>query len=267
MTHNRLPRSALVLGVALFVIASIVAVAGPPAGAVPLPFRVLVFSKTTGFRHDSIPAGIAAIQKLGRQNNFVVDATEDDRLFTDADLTRYAAVVFLSATGDPVSTQPEKDAFQRYIEHGGGFVGIHAASDGGFTWPWFGELVGAYFKQHPAQQSARVKVEDPSHPSTRGLPSQSTRLDEWYDFRSNPRGSVHVLMTVDDSSYTGSTMGADHPVTWCHDFDGGRAWYTAMGHTIASFSEANFLHLVLGGIETAAGAVPANCSVAATAGG
>jgi uncharacterized protein len=230
------------------------------------PFRLLVFSKTTGFRHDSIPAGVAAIQNLGQQNNFVVDATEDDTQFTDANLARYAVVVFLSATGDPVSTQPEKDAFQRYVEHGGGFVGIHAASDSGYNWPWYGKLVGAYFKQHPAQQNALIKVEDAGHPSTQGLPAQFTRFDEWYDFQSDPRGSVHVLTTVDDSSYTGSTMGADHPTTWCQNYDGGRSWYTGLGHTIESFSEANFLHLLLGGIQTAAGVVAANCSVAVPSG-
>ena len=234
--------------------------ATPTASAAP-GFRVLVFSKTTGFRHDSIPAGIAAIQQLGQQNNFGVDATEDDTRFTDANLAQYAAVIFLSATGDPVSTQAEKAAFQRYIEHGGGFVGIHAASDSGTTWPWYGQLVGTYFKQHPAQQNARVVVEDPNHPSTQGLPAQFTRFDEWYDFQTNPRPNVHVLTTVDETSYTGGTMGADHPTTWCHTFDGGRAWYTALGHTSQSFSEANFLHLLLGGIQTAAGALPADCGV------
>src|SRR5256885_1432952 len=145
-----------------------------PASAAPAPFRVLVFSKTTGFRHDSIPAGIAAIRQLGQQNNFTVDATEDDTKFTDANLAQYAAVIFLSSTGDPVSTQSEKDAFQRYIEHGGGFVGIHAASDSGYTWPWYGQLVGTYFQQHPAQQNALIKVEDPNHPPTPGLPAQFT---------------------------------------------------------------------------------------------
>jgi type 1 glutamine amidotransferase len=230
------------------------------ASAAPA-FRVLVFSKTTAFRHDSIPAGIAAIQKLGQQNNFTVDATEDDTKFTDANLAQYAAVVFLSTTGDPVTTQAEKDAFQRYIEHGGGFVGIHAASDSGYNWPWYGKLVGAYFKQHPALQNARVKVEDPNHPSTQGLPAQITRYDEWYDFQTNPRPNVHVLTTLDESSYSGGTMGADHPNTWCQAYDGGRAWYTGMGHTIESFSEANFLHLLLGGIQTASGSVPANCGV------
>jgi type 1 glutamine amidotransferase len=264
-TSRALRRTALLIAAAL----ALALIAAPVAAAAPAslaasPFRVLVFSKTTGFRHDSIPAGITAIQQLGQQNNFVVDATEDDTLFTDTNLARYAVVVFLSATGDPVTTQPEKDAFQRYIQHGGGFVGIHAAADSGYNWAWYGQLVGTYFKQHPAQQNALIKVEDGNHPSTQGLPAQFTRFDEWYDFRTNPRSSVHVLTTVDDNSYTGSTMGADHPTTWCHNFDGGRAWYTGLGHTIASFSEANFLHLVLGGIQTAAGAVAANCSVATT---
>jgi type 1 glutamine amidotransferase len=124
---------------------------------------------------------------------------------------------------------------------------VHAASDSGYNWPWYGQLVGAYFRQHPAQQNAVVRVEDPNHPSTRGLPAQFTRFDEWYDFQANPRPNVRVLTTVDESTYSGGTMGADHPSTWCHDFDGGRAWYTALGHTAQSFSEANFLHLLLGG--------------------
>nr|WP_318307225.1 ThuA domain-containing protein [Amycolatopsis sp. MEP2-6] len=238
--------------------------ATPVAAAPAAAFKVLVFSKTTGFRHDSIPAGIAAIRQLGQQNDFAVDATEDDAVFTDAGLAPYAAVVFLSTTGDPVGTQAAKDAFRRYIERGGGFAGIHAASDSGYDWAWYGQLVGAYFKQHPAQQNAVVKVEDANHPSTQGLPAQYTHYDEWYDFRVNPRSSVHVLTTVDESSYSGGTMGADHPTTWCHDFDGGRAWYTGMGHTSESFSEPNFLHLLLGGIRTAAGAVSADCSVTTT---
>ena len=233
-----------------------------PSHAAAAAFKVLVFSKTTGFRHDSIPAGIQAIRSLGAANNFTVDATEDDTLFTDANLAQYQTVIFLSSTGDPVSTQAEKDAFQRYIEHGGGFVGVHAAADSGYSWAWYGKLVGAYFKQHPSgTPTARLVVEDTVHPATSGLPSSFTRTDEWYDFQTNPRGTVHVLTTVDDSSYTGSTMGADHPTTWCQNYDGGRSFYTALGHTVESFSEANFLHILLGGILTTAGAAPANCSV------
>jgi len=227
-------------------------------------FKVLVFSKTTGFRHDSIPTGITAIRNLGAANNFTVDATENDALFTDANLAQYKTVIFLSATGDPVSTQPEKDAFQRYIEHGGGFVGVHAAADSGYSWAWYGKLVGAYFKQHPAIQPARLVIEDTAHPATQGLPASYTRTDEWYDFQTNPRASVHVLTSVDNSSYTGSTMGNDHPNTWCQNYDGGRSFYTALGHTNESYSEANFLHILLGGILTTAGAVAGNCAVGTT---
>ena len=255
---SRTLRAAAVLAAATLALSAPTSVSAEPAAD---PFRVLVFSKTTGFRHDSIPAGITAIRQLGQQNNFLVDATEDDAQFTDTNLARYAAVIFLSATGDPVSTQARKDAFHRYIQRGGGFVGIHAASDSGYNWPWYGQLVGTYFRQHPAQQNARIKVEDANHPSTQGLPAQYTKFDEWYDFRDNPRPRVHVLTTLDESTYSGGTMGADHPNTWCQNFDGGRSWYTGMGHTIESFSEANFLHLLLGGIQTAAGAVAANCAV------
>ncbi|WP_327043506.1 ThuA domain-containing protein [Microbispora sp. NBC_01189] len=233
--------------------------AGAASAAAP-DFKVLVFSKTTGFRHDSIPEGIAAVQKLGQENNFAVDATEDSAAFTDANLAQYQAVVFMSTTGDPVSTQDQKDAFQRYIQKGGGYVGVHAAADSGYSWDWYGKLVGAYFKQHPAIQQATVKVEDPAHPSTAGLPTTWTRTDEWYDYRSNPRNTVHVLTSLDEKSYSGGTMGADHPNTWCQDFDGGRSWYTGLGHLKENYSEANFLKLLLGGIKTASGAVKADCS-------
>ncbi|WP_182888179.1 ThuA domain-containing protein, partial [Microbispora sp. H10885] len=210
-------------------------------------FKVLVFSKTTGFRHDSIPEGIAAVQKLGQENNFAVDTTEDSAAFTDANLAQYQAVIFMSTTGDPVSTQDQKDAFQRYIQKGGGYVGVHAAADSGYDWAWYGKLVGAYFKQHPAIQQATVKVEDPAHPSTAGLPITWSRTDEWYDYRTNPRNTVHVLTSLDEKSYTGGTMGADHPNTWCQDYDGGRSWYTGLGHLKENYSEANFLKLLLGG--------------------
>ncbi len=232
------------------------------ADAAAPAFNALVFSRTTGFRHDSIPDGVAAIQKLGRDHNFSVAATEDDALFTDDNLAKYDVVVFLSTTGDPLGTQQEKDAFQRYVQNGGGFVGIHAAADSGFTWPWYGGLVGAYFRSHPAIQRARVKVEDPAHPSMRALPRRWTRTDEWYNYRSNPRGTVHVLATLDERSYDvgDDGMGPDHPITWCQDYDGGRSWYTGLGHTKESYTEPEFLKTLLGGLRTAAGVVPADCS-------
>jgi len=222
-------------------------------------YSVLVFSKTTGFRHSSIPNGIAAIQQLGAKNGFSVTATEDSSLFTAANLAKYKVVVFLSTTGDILDAD-QKAAFESYIHKGGGFAGVHAATDTEYKWPFYGKLVGAYFLSHPKIQTATVDVTDRTHPSTAALPATLTRTDEWYNFRVNPRGQVHVLAVVDEKSYTGGTMG-DHPVAWCHEFEGGRAWYTAMGHTEESYAEPLFLDHLLGGIRSAAGVVPANCTV------
>jgi cytochrome c len=182
----------------------------------------------------------------------MVDATEDATTFTDAALARYRAVVFLSTTGD-VLDLAQKTAFERYIRSGGGFAGIHSASDTEYNWPWYGRLVGAYFASHSQIQRATVHIADPGHPSTKGLPAIWERTDEWYNFRTNPRGAVHVLATLDETTYSGGKMGADHPIAWCHLIEGGRSWYTAMGHTKESYAEPLFRLHLLGGIETAAG--------------
>jgi cytochrome c len=221
----------------------------PVATTVAEP-RILLFSKTAGFRHDSIPDAIAAIEALGAQHGFAVDATEDAAAFSDEGLAGYRAVVFLMTTGD-VLDEAQQAAFERYIRAGNGYAGVHSASDTEYHWPWYGELVGAYFSSHPAIQQARIQIEDGAHPSTAGLPSPWTRTDEWYSFRTNPRAQVHVLATLDESSYQGGTMGADHPIAWYHDYDGGRAWYTAGGHTSASYAEPEFLQHLLGGLRYA----------------
>ncbi|HEX5540381.1 MAG TPA: ThuA domain-containing protein [Micromonospora sp.] len=238
---------------------SLLGVSAPAQAAEP-EFRALIFSKTAGFRHSSIPDGIAAIKKLGQENNFAVDATEDAAAFTDENLSRYAAVVWLSTTGDVLNAE-QQAAFERYIQQGGGYAGIHAASDTEYDWPWYGELVGAYFASHPEIQPATVRVLDRVHPSTKDLPARWNRTDEWYNYRTNPRGKVHVLATLDETSYQprGGAMGLDHPIAWCHDFDGGRSWYTGGGHTEESFTEPEFLRHLLGGLKTAAGAAGADC--------
>jgi cytochrome c len=217
-------------------------------------FDVLVFSKTAGYRHASIPAGIAAIQQLGRDHGFTVVATEDAGAFTLENLRRYAAVVFLSTTGDVLNAQ-QQSAFEAYIRQGGGYVGIHAASDTEYDWPWYGRLVGAYFDSHPQIQAATIEVADRVHPSTAHLPEYWVRTDEWYNYRDNPRGQVHVLATLDEGSYSGGNMGYDHPIAWMHEFEGGRSWYTGGGHTEASYREPDFLAHLLGGILYAAGDV------------
>ncbi|HEX9654034.1 MAG TPA: ThuA domain-containing protein [bacterium] len=215
-------------------------------------FKALVFSKTAGFRHDSIPAGIAAIKKLGDENGFATHATEDAVIFKSDSLAKFAVVVFLNTSGD-ILDSAQKAALQTYISNGGGFVGIHSASDTEYNWPWYGELVGAYFQNHPQIQTATVVVNDSSHVSTAHLPSQWTRTDEWYNFRTHPSDRVQVLLRVDENTYSGGSMGAAHPVAWYHEFDDGRAWYTAMGHTKESYSETLFLQHLLGGIQWAAG--------------
>ncbi|MGH3385206.1 MAG: ThuA domain-containing protein [Nocardioidaceae bacterium] len=244
---------ALVLG--------LVPVSAAPAAAHPEhDFHALVFSKTAEFRHDSIPAGIAAIQQLGVDHNFGVDTTEDAAAFTDENLANYDVVIWLSTTGD-VLNDTQQAAFERYIAAGGGYAGVHAAADTEYDWPWYGDLVGAYFDSHPANQDATVKVSDRAHPSTDHLSADWARFDEWYNYRTNPRGNVHVLAELDESTYDAGagTMGADHPITWCQDYQGGRSWYTGGGHTIESYSEPDFIEHLLGGIQTAAGTVDADC--------
>jgi len=215
------------------------------------PFDVLVFSKTAGFRHDAIPAGISALQSLGQQNDFTVTATEDAAAFTTANLSGYEAVVFLNTTGDVLDAS-QQTAFQSYVDSGGGYFGVHAAADTEYDWPYYGQLVGAYFQSHPAIQQATVKNEDRGHPATAHLDATWTRTDELYNYRTNPRPNVRVLITLDESTYSGGNMG-DHPITWCHPQGAGRSFYTGFGHTIASYSEPAFRTLLLGGVRYAAG--------------
>lgn len=226
-----------------------------PAAAIETP-RVLVFSKTAGFRHDSIPDGISAVQELGSKNAFEVEATEDAGRFTDEALSRFRVVIFLSTTGDVLDEQ-QQGAFERFVRRGGGFVGIHAATDTEYDWPWYTRLVGAQFASHPKIQPATIDVSDRTHVSTKHLPEKWKRTDEWYNFRDHPSekagGSLKILARLDESTYEGGSMNGDHPVIWCQEFDGGRAWYTALGHTKESYAEREFLGMILGAIKWAGG--------------
>jgi type 1 glutamine amidotransferase len=228
----------------------------------PLPeaeddqLRVLVFSKTAGFRHESIGAGVEALTGLAETRQWEVTASEDAGLFSDDSLADFDVVVFLNTTGDILDSEQEA-AFERFIRAGGGFVGIHSATDTEYDWEWYGGLVGAYFANHPpGTTSAEIHVEDPEHPSAVTLPEIWERTDEWYNFRENPRDQVGVILTLNESTYSGGTMGEDHPISWAHEYDGGRAFYTAMGHTSESFREPLFLEHLTGAIEWAGGRCP-----------
>src|SRR5690606_27693934 len=207
-------------------------------------FRVLVFSYTTGFRHKSVPAGIAAVEKLGRENGFGVDKTEDPKAFTEENLAKYAAVVFMNTNGT-LFDEGQRAALTAYIRAGGGYVGVHSASATEYDWDWYRELVGAHFDKHPKVQPAVVQVENREHVSTRHLPERWEHTDEWYDFRRNPRHATNVLLSLDTETMEGSTMDGDHPLAWYREFDGGRTWYTALGHTNECYEEANFLEHLL----------------------
>ena len=213
--------------------------------------RILVFSKTEKFRQSSIPAAKLAILKLGLDNNFKVDTTEDANFFNEASLGKYTAVVFLHTTGNVLNEKQEL-AFKKFIQAGGGYAGIHAAADTEYDWEWYGNLAGAYFQNHPEIQAATLNIIDNAHASTQHLPAKWNRTDEWYNFK-NLNPDVKIIMTIDESSYTGGTMNNNHPMSWYHVFDGGRSFYTALGHTEASWSETLFLQHVLGGIKYAMG--------------
>lgn len=209
--------------------------------------NVLIFSKTTAFRHESIPKGVATVSEILKAEGIGVQHTEDVVYFCTDSLANFDALIFLSTTGDLFDTA-QKKAIQQFINSGKGFVGIHAASDTEHNWPWYGQLVGGYFASHPAVQKAKIDVLIKDHPSTAGLQSVWWHKDEWYDFKEVQPG-LNILMTVDESTYKGGKMGQFHPVAWFREFDGGRTFYTALGHTNESFDSPDFRKHVLGGIK------------------
>jgi type 1 glutamine amidotransferase len=235
-------------------------------------FSALIFSKTAAFRHtECIPQGTVAIAQMAARRGFELDATENAAAFTDANLAKYDVVIFLCTTGDVLDAD-QQSAFERYIRAGGGYAGIHSASDTEYDWAWYGGLVGAYFRDHPGSvnpqfQVASMTVEDRHTAATRRLGRTWTREEEWYNFRTNPRDNVHVLLSVDESTYDprgysvpgGSPGMGDHPISWCQPYDGGRAFYTALGHKGVYWEEPLLLSHVLGGIEMAAGVKRFNC--------
>ncbi|MES2732856.1 MAG: ThuA domain-containing protein [Bacteroidota bacterium] len=213
-----------------------------------------MFSKTAGWNHSSIPFGNAAIQKLGKANHFQVDTTKNAAYFNDDSLRQYQAVIF-NCTSGHVLNPSQRAAFERYIQAGGGYVGIHSAAATEYDWRWYGKLMGAFFSNHPrnpVERKAAIDILDKHHPSTAGLPDRWERVDEWYSYRSFYPG-IKVLANLDETTYDNGTHGSHHPIAWYHEFDGGRAFYTGGGHADASYEEPLFLNHILGGITYAMG--------------
>jgi type 1 glutamine amidotransferase len=218
------------------------------------PIRVLVYSRTVSFRHDTIEVGQRALSDIAARNGGTIDLTEDP-LQLAAALPTHDVVVFLMTTGDVLGDEQQVE-LESFIRGGGGFLGVHSATDTEYDWPFYEELIGARFSDHPAIQPAKLVRESSDHPAVRFLPAIWERTDEWYNFRSNPRGRVQVLMTLDESSYQGGTLGADHPIVWCHTIDRGRAFYTGLGHTQESWQDALFLRHIEAALLWAAGIPP-----------
>jgi type 1 glutamine amidotransferase len=214
-----------------------------------VPPRILVTTRTTGFRHDSIADGIRALARLSTQHGWEFEATEDPASFHGATLARSDVVVFLNTNGN-VLDERGREALASFVRSGKGFVGVHGAAATEPDWPWYAGLVGATFRAHPAVQPASLSVVDAEHPATRHLPKSWRRTDEWYGFDALPRAEARVLLALDETSYEPGegAMGSDHPAAWCHEYDGGRAFYTALGHTKGSYEEPLYLEHLAGGV-------------------
>lgn len=245
MNATFLKSSAVIFGLWLFVHATF---AQPPT------INLLVFSKTAAFRHQSIEAGKKALAQLAREKGAGIRFTEDATEFSEANLKKYNTVVFLNTTGDILNPE-QQSAFERYIQAGGGYVGIHAATDTEYEWPWYGKLAGAYFLDHPMPnnvQKGKFIVALKNHWATKGMPDTFERTDEFYSFK-DISPAINVVLKLDETSYVGGKNGDNHPMSWFQEFDGGRAFYTAMGHTDETFSEPLFLNHLWAGIQYTTG--------------
>ncbi|WP_422770379.1 ThuA domain-containing protein [Plantactinospora sp. WMMC1484] len=233
------------------------------AARAPRDYGVLVFTKTAGTRRASIPDGVKAIRELGREHGFRVTVTRDAAAFTEQNLGKYRAVVFLNTTGDILNASQEA-AFEEYVRTGGGFAGVHAAAETEPDWAFYQSLLGARATGAAPVESGNIDVADRAHPSTETVARTLTLTEEWYNFSANVRGVSHVLATADERSFAGGSMGYDHPIAWCKDYQGGRSWYTGLGHSIETYRSKPFTRHLLGGIQWAAGVVEGDCGATVT---
>lgn len=223
-------------------------------------FKALLVTTTKGWHHESLHAGVLAIQQLGVKNFFDVTLWENPNGFNDKYLEQFQVVIFLNTTGDIFDTAQQK-VMERFIKSGKGFVGIHSASDTEYDWDWYTKMVGRMFHIHPAVQTAKLKVIDAKFPGLQDFAEGKLWTDEWYDFTPEKISGLNYILAVDEATYNPKVnwgakksdgMGAMHPIAWYHNYDGGRAFYTALGHIPVIFSDQAFLNHVYAGILWAA---------------
>lgn len=232
----------------------------PPLFSQNKQFKVLLFTRTNGWHHESINEGVDAIRAMAERHFFDVDWHEDPARFNDKNLEQYDVVIFLNTTGDILNDEQQK-AFEKFIRAGKGFVGIHSASDTEYDWEWYTKLVGRMFHIHPKIQTAKLRVVDANFPGLERMPAEQLWTDEWYEFGEEKTPGLKYLLAVDESSFdpnvqwgekVGKGMGAFHPISWYHNYDGGRSFYTALGHLPTKYSDIPFLEHLYGGIYWAA---------------
>ncbi len=262
--HRKRSRTLVALGLAPLLAAGALTVTASTAEAAE--FRALLFTRAVGYVHDSIPAGIQMFQEEAAENDIELVQTDDPAVFNDEELAGFDVVIMLQNSGMVWDTDAQRQAMQDYVTGGGGVVALHNALDAGIEgeFPWWDEVIngGAHMPGHAyGPQNGTVHIEDPNHPSTQGLPETWERSEEWYNFDPNPRSNVHVLATVDESTYDPGefAMGEDHPISWCSVASGGQVWATAMGHYAESYSEESFRDHVMGGVQWASGNAPGDC--------
>lgn len=223
-------------------------------------FKALLFTRTAGFHHESINEGVTAIKAMAERQFFEVSWQEDPAQFTDDNLKQYNVVIFLNTTGDVLNDE-QQAAMERFIRSGKGYVGIHSASDTEYDWAWYTQLVGRLFVIHPAIQTARIKVLDRKFPGFELMPDERLWTDEWYEYGEEKVAGLKYLLSVDETTFdpkadwgrvAGKGMGKFHPLAWYHEFDGGRAFYTGLGHMGSKYADPAFLEHLYGGIYWAA---------------
>lgn len=223
-------------------------------------FRALLFTRTMGFHHESIHDGVAAIRAMADKHFFDVEWHEDPARFTDNSLAKYDVIIFLNTTGDILNPE-QQTAMEKFIRAGKGFVGIHSATDTEYDWEWYTKLIGRSFKIHPAIQTARLKLTENKFPGMEGFHDNHIWTDEWYDFGPEKINDLKYILSIDETSYNPKAqwgqnksdgMGSFHPIAWYHDYDGGRAFYTGLGHIPAVYRDHVFLDHLYAGILYAA---------------
>ena len=243
------PDSKFSLLVTILIIANIVMLRGEQ-------FQVLLFTEAEGYHHQSIADGVQAMRKLSEKHNFGLHWTENSKIFSDSSLYNYDVVVFLN-TGGNVLTKEEQKGLQKFYRKGNGFVGIHGAAATELEWNWFGKLIGRRFIIHPTIQTAKVNIKGEGFPATYHLPDKMLWTEEWYEFGPELSNNLKYLITVDETTYNpkakwedkkGDGMGKFHPIAWYQKFEGGRAFYTGLGHIGVAFRDRVFLEHIYGGI-------------------